>query len=200
LHALVGAALGDDEEQRRICGALLNRFGTPKDPQTAKDVAWVCVRFPHMKTDAARTVILAETAVKSDAEELADLRALPFKPPARELPDTPGVLIATLYRAGRHQEAVQVLGKKLEPWGTARDWYFLAMAHHRLGHADEAKRWLTEATRWHDQALQSELKETDRWEQRLELKLIRREAESVVLAAKSAAAPKEKNPPTKPKA
>jgi hypothetical protein len=34
----------------------------------------------------------------------------------------------------------------------AWDWCFLAMAHHRLGHAEEARRCLVEAARWIDEA------------------------------------------------
>ena len=49
---------------------------------------------------------------------------------------------AVLYRAGRFEEAAKVLreGMSLHPDGGAfHDWLFLALAEHRLGHADAAK-------------------------------------------------------------
>jgi hypothetical protein len=48
---------------------------------------------------------------------------------------------AVLYRAGRSEEAVKVLreGMTLHPnGGEFHDWLFLALAEHRLGHADAA--------------------------------------------------------------
>jgi hypothetical protein len=47
-----------------------------------------------------------------------------------------------LYRAGRFEEAAQVLrkGMRFHPdGGELPDWVFLALAEHRLGHADAAK-------------------------------------------------------------
>ncbi|HKI33716.1 MAG TPA: hypothetical protein VKA46_17820 [Gemmataceae bacterium] len=32
--------------------------------------------------------------------------------------------------------------------GDAFDWFVLAMAHHRLGHADEVPRWYDKAVGW----------------------------------------------------
>src|SRR5206468_1582074 len=97
------------------------------------------------------------------------------------------------YRAGHNKEVVRTL-EKAKPLaarryeqrpedaarlngqgGTAWDWYFLAMAHYRLGHADEGKKWIDKANTSSAQSLD--------WEQRLELRLIRREAERVAIAA-----------------
>ena len=52
---------------------------------------------------------------------------------------------AVLYRAGRFEEAVRQLKRSVEvhgAGGTPYDALFLAMAHHQLGHADQARRWL----------------------------------------------------------
>jgi WD40 repeat protein len=56
-----------------------------------------------------------------------------------------------LYRAGRFAEAVPVLGKSLEAGRgqyDAFDLFFLAMAHHRLSHRDEARGCFDRAVRW----------------------------------------------------
>src|SRR5262245_13920490 len=52
---------------------------------------------------------------------------------------------AALYRAGRYDEAIRRLEEGIRLQGGESlpvDWAFLAMAHHRLGHRAEARRWL----------------------------------------------------------
>jgi tetratricopeptide (TPR) repeat protein len=62
------------------------------------------------------------------------------------------VLGAALLRAGRLDEAVHRFEESL---AIEREWpsagmnaYGLALAHHRLGHRDEARRWLERAETW----------------------------------------------------
>ncbi len=96
-----------------------------------------------------------------------------------------------LYRAGRFEEALARLSEadallqapsealKSPP---AYIWFFLAMAQHRLGHADEAKQWLDKAVAWTDKIFA----EADQgtvdlpWNQRLTLKLLRDEATALL--------------------
>jgi len=49
--------------------------------------------------------------------------------------------------------------KKSNSSGTAADWLFLAMANRRLGHAEEAKKWLTKAQRQMDHAAQEKARD-----------------------------------------
>jgi Flp pilus assembly protein TadD len=52
---------------------------------------------------------------------------------------------ADLYRAGRFDEAIRRLEEGIQlrsGESVAQDWTSLAMAHFRLGHRDEARRWL----------------------------------------------------------
>jgi tetratricopeptide (TPR) repeat protein len=62
------------------------------------------------------------------------------------------VVGAALLRAGRLDEAVRRFNESLaiEPeWlDHGLNAYGLASAHHRLGHLDEARRWLDRAERW----------------------------------------------------
>src|SRR5262249_24110044 len=82
------------------------------------------------------------------------------------------------YRAGQYDLAIQRLEESLRAiWtnGNAQNRLRLALAHHRLGHADEARRWLREAITDIDKAARS-LPPTD-W---LEANVLRREAEALI--------------------
>src|SRR5207245_1491470 len=97
---------------------------------------------------------------------------------------------AALYRPKRFEDCIKKLDEAIKvhgKGGTAADWLFLAMAHHQLGHAEEAKKWLAKAQQWIDQAAQEKprgeailLAVTPSWAERLELKLIRAEAEALL--------------------
>jgi tetratricopeptide (TPR) repeat protein len=60
---------------------------------------------------------------------------------------------AALYRAGDYAGAIHCFTQSAQLFRrTAWEWSFLAMAHQRLGHADEASRCVAEAARWIDAA------------------------------------------------
>jgi WD40 repeat protein/tetratricopeptide (TPR) repeat protein len=96
---------------------------------------------------------------------------------------------AALYRAGRLEEAAERLNEAVRASGgdgTYADWLFLAMTHQRLGHGEEARRWLDKAVRWMDGADWSRPADADSsptWLDRLETQLLRREAEALVKGA-----------------
>jgi tetratricopeptide (TPR) repeat protein len=90
---------------------------------------------------------------------------------------------AALYRAGQFEQSVRKLTESIEAseeGGSILDWLFLAMAHHRLGHGKEARQWLRQAEAALDQAAREERPpaggEGPTWNQRLLLRLLRREA------------------------
>jgi len=76
------------------------------------------------------------------------LRAVELAPDQQTYLNTRGVV---LYRAGQYAEAVTVLDKSLED-GHGQfdgfDLFFLTMAHHRLGHREQARRCLDRAIEW----------------------------------------------------
>jgi tetratricopeptide (TPR) repeat protein len=93
---------------------------------------------------------------------------------------------AVLYRAGRFDEAVRQLSALTSTWEQGRKlstgtspgytWFFLAMAHHQLGQADEAKSWFDKAVERAEKEMQSE----PVWNRRLTLQLLRKESESLI--------------------
>ena len=157
-------ASGDRAGWRSATAALLDRFGDTINPWTANQVAWSCVVGPEATTDRGATVRLAEAAVK-DADEFLKADAL-------------RTLGAALYRAGRCDEAIRRLEEGIKLRGetdVAQDSVFLAMAHHRLGHREEA-RSLLERLRDHPPSSDT----TQFWID-LQIRLLRSEAEAVIL-------------------
>jgi hypothetical protein len=144
---------------------LLDRFGGTTNPRAAEQVARACVLGSGAAADPAVPVRLAELLAGFDGD-------------GTEKADASSTLGAVLYRDGRStdaigrlEEAIRVRGGE----GAPRDWAFLAMAHYRLRHRDEARRWLDQL-RQH----QPNTDPNQFWDE-LEVRLLRGEAEAMVL-------------------
>jgi WD40 repeat protein/serine/threonine protein kinase/Tfp pilus assembly protein PilF len=163
---------GDFGGYREICSDMLRRFG--------KGATWTCTLSANCGTDPARIVHLAEKSLA-------------------ELPGDHGrvnQLGAALYRAGRFEDAVKVLNEatalSVKPYQTEmlHTWFYLAMVHHRLGHAEPARRWLEKAVQATEIALESANATVGKpraagvvppyWDGKTTLQLLRREAEQLM--------------------
>ncbi len=164
LLACLGLRTGNRrEEHRQFCQKMVGRFGNTADPQTAGQVAWTCVLVPRAVADLEPIVGLAEKAHSQAGFVSAHG--------------------AALFRAGRYPEALPRLHQALKASkkeGTAFDWLFLAMTYQRLSKADEARQWLAKAAAWLDQAADSPGRFPLYWDERIALRLLRQEAETVV--------------------
>jgi WD40 repeat protein len=132
-HMFALLKAGNGEGVRRACEDLLRQFGSATDPGVANRVAWDCVLAADAVSNREAPVRLAT----------AGLNGLPEGGPERST--VLNTLGAALYRAGRFEEAVHRLNESIQVRGgkgLLQGFAFLAMAHHRLGHHDEAKRWL----------------------------------------------------------
>ncbi len=90
---------------------------------------------------------------------------------------TLNTLGVSLYRAGQYAETIPVLERSLAAGkgaSQAFDLFFLAMAHHRLGHREQARSLYDQAVRWLEK--QKSLSESDREE----LTAFRAEAQSLL--------------------
>ena len=119
---------------------------------------------PDGTADPEVLVWLAEASVKGASEFTK--------------PDCLKALGAALYRAGRFEEAIRRLEEAIrlrDGESLAQGWPFLAMAHHRLGHRDEARRWLDRLRNYKYSTDPNKF-----WDE-LEIRLLRRKAESVIL-------------------
>jgi tetratricopeptide (TPR) repeat protein len=180
LYALVRLGAADTKGYRGICNSVLERFGKTQDADTAYWVAWPCVLVPDAVAQPAPLVTLAEKSVAKAPTNYDYLNTL-------------GV---ALYRAGRFEEAAKRLGEASTAYKpearfrqpVAYSWFFLAMAHQSLGHADEARKWLGKAVQWMNQVSQEKGNDAASkvpmpWNRRLTLQLLRREAETLIHGA-----------------
>lgn len=158
-------AQGDHSAYRRVCAALLSRFGGTTNAQAAHNVARVAVLGSLGEGDTARALKLAEAAVTGR--------------PAR------GSYLTTLggvyYRLGRFADAARLL-----PEAVAADAgdnpiarLFLAMTYHRLGRTPEAAEAFAKAARRLDESEKKDIA-LAAWETQLESRLLRREAAGVL--------------------
>jgi tetratricopeptide (TPR) repeat protein len=169
LRAYRGVCLFDLKRYAPSLDELEAAFRT--DPETVRAIiplarfmnerAWELASGAEPQRDPVLAARLAAFAVALSPAEQTSLNTL-------------GV---ALYRAGRFAEAIEMLGKSLkagEGQFDGFDLFFLAMAHHRLGHEAQARACFDRATRWlRDQKSLPE-------EHARELAAFRVEAESVL--------------------
>jgi tetratricopeptide (TPR) repeat protein len=169
--AIGQCASGDVDSYRQTCTAMFDRFGRAGPDRRA-----------------LLTVVLTCT-LQSDA--LPDMTRL--VPAAREAAqwwiDSDRCLVGLHYRLGRYDDALDSLRRHSEfaaPLPNVR--FFGAMAHHRLGHRDEARRMLADAVAGMEggdeaSALNAQVSGSDPRDmgEKVSEHLLRREAEALIL-------------------
>jgi tetratricopeptide (TPR) repeat protein len=162
-------AAADLAAYQQACTAMLERFEKTEDPETAANVLLACTLRDDSLPDMARLLPLTRVA-------------------DRIWHWGTWVRGAALYRTASYKESVrcfEAAAKIYRP--RALDWCFLAMAQHRLGHAEEARRSLAEAKRWIEAADREELGDPTGtrptwggWHERVTYTLLLREAEALL--------------------
>jgi WD40 repeat protein/serine/threonine protein kinase/Flp pilus assembly protein TadD len=172
-HSSVNACLhwqiGDREGYRRLCRTLLDRFGQTSDPTTTHRVARACLLTPDLADETQRVMQLADRIVSGTEGHWAYGLFLQTKGLAE-------------YRAGHYEQAVNWLLKSqplcTSVCGKSVTTFFLAMAYHRLGRADEARAALAQARRFVEQETSN--LDIGVGEVRLICEMVRREAEALI--------------------
>src|SRR5207237_4414283 len=127
---------GDRPGYVKACAHLVDRCGKDKGPRSYH-VARACTLAPDAVADMSLPGRLAQKELQGSREfwSLTEQGAL-------------------AYRAGRFQEAVPLFEQSLranpKPGAVVLNWLWLALAHQRLGKAEEARRWLGKAQAWLD--------------------------------------------------
>ena len=175
--ALTQLAAKQTGEYQATCRRMVGQFSEGTAPADDNFIAWACTLAPDALSDWVQAVAVAEKAAQSDPKSASYL-------------NTWG---AVLYRAGRFDDALSRLSEAealVQPSSEANNsppaytWFFLAMTQHCLGHAEEAKQWLDKAVAWTDKIFaEADQGTTDlSWNRRLTLKLLREEAEGMIVA------------------
>lgn len=167
-HALGCLATGDHAGYRRACANLISRPDRPGFDTVDR----ICILGPEAVEDYGALVRQLERQVEVAPKQCTFLHRLG----------------ALHYRAGRFKEAVERLNQAsavCATKGSAEDWLFLAMAHQRLGHAEEARRWLARAAQMIDARIPNAPTEAPRGSTQgkylnVERDLLRREAEALL--------------------
>ena len=117
---------------RQACQALVDSRQDSAGPTIADLTALTCAWVPNSLDDPRVAVEIAREALAADSKNPWFERALG----------------ATLYRAGRIDESIEHLNRSVEidgHGGHVSVWIFLAMAHRKAGHAEQARVMLANA-------------------------------------------------------
>jgi tetratricopeptide (TPR) repeat protein len=135
-HALVRLKLRNREGYRRACATMCEHLGGASDPNARYWLVWTCGIGPEAVADWSVPLGHAQNLLEKEPKNLSYLTALG----------------SVLIRAGRFEEAAAHLAKANAAYQSGNGdggsplypQIFLAMVHHKLGHAEEARRWLAE--------------------------------------------------------
>jgi tetratricopeptide (TPR) repeat protein len=171
--AALRVQMGDIEGYRQVSGEMLERFGESDDFHVASRTAWSCLLVP----DGVSTEDLLAKLSRQAETEGEDQFGMSLYLSVRGLAD---------YRKGQFAEAIRSVRKSQElnaqrphKWLEAFGSLTLAMAQHRLGQHEEARRVLADAP----QTMRgpSPAREIGGfWHDRLRCHLMRREAEELI--------------------
>lgn len=136
-YAAVQLLSGNRDEYKRTCEHMLKRCGKPAMRPFL--VARGYTLAPCAIVDLTRAAQLSSNELHQADSEHWSLT----------------VQGSLAYRSGRFIDAIPLFERSIaaddKPGAAVLNWLWLAMAHEKLGHADEARRWLKKATSWLDQ-------------------------------------------------
>jgi WD40 repeat protein/serine/threonine protein kinase/tetratricopeptide (TPR) repeat protein len=182
-RAMACLAVKDRDGYRQTCVGMLIVFAKLDNSYSTYWAAWTAALAPDALTDFGPLLKLQERwAAKYPAAWSYQF-----------------AYSALLCRAGQYEKAIERLTalSKYDPQGgNGYQWLFLALAHHHLGHAEEARQSLNKAVGWIESATKGQIPSTFVrtplvWPDNLALELLRAEAEELILGKPKPEAKKE---------
>jgi serine/threonine-protein kinase len=166
VYACLLLICGDSEGYNRVCQGMIERAADTKDHFESFVLARSCAMARASPVEATRAVQWANQA-RAGADHGWYVHALGL----------------AHYRAGQFDQALQRFTESKGSTGCRElNWFGLALVHHRLGHADEARRYLEQGIDWLEtEGVVAKLLPCD-W---LEAQLLRREAEEILKTKRS---------------
>ena len=144
IYSLALLAQNDEPAYRNLCEKMLAAFADNSNCNEAAHAALAMVLLPDSVNDKQRAFRLAERAARDNSNSVWWINM---------------TFAAWLYRLDRLEEALVWFDKGKDEDYQGFSLCYLAMAHHRLGHAEEARRCVdairhkksewTEATTWY---------------------------------------------------
>jgi WD40 repeat protein/tetratricopeptide (TPR) repeat protein/serine/threonine protein kinase len=137
-HAALLLITGERKAYRALCAEVFKKYGATKDPFTAYVAGRLCSLVPDAAGDP-RILVAWEKQAVADAPHTAWYQH---------------ALGLACYRAGQYDQALRHFraSRNAQPfWPKGLNALGLAMVHHRLGHREEARRWLARAEAWHEE-------------------------------------------------
>lgn len=203
VRALTELASGDSNAYSRTCHNMLQHFVGMQSHYTASSLVWTCTLGPDVVEDWRIPLRMTEMLVGvSEGEDKGDIgtrlswlsqKILTIYEENESLAAWyTSVAGPVLYRAGRYEDAQQVLSQLaatyvpnsvqegLYDYSPAHSWCFLAMTCQHLGLDDSAQQWCRRTRK-----VLEEIDKTDTWVKRLTLKMLLAEAESELISRQS---------------
>jgi serine/threonine protein kinase/Flp pilus assembly protein TadD len=174
-HAVVCAYLKDTPGYLKACEDVARVLEPSERDEAIRLVPMVCVLAPGALGDPERVLRLARR--RMERSQTASLW-------------NHHVLGLALYRAGHHQEAIDVVARRLNVDAQfsihGSNLMLLAMAHYKLGHTEEARDHLQKGLEWADERVKNKREEgryaptqIDWWDW-LKFQLLQREARELM--------------------
>jgi serine/threonine protein kinase/Tfp pilus assembly protein PilF len=138
---------GEDTTIYYVLGSGLYQLGKWREALDAWERCVELRPYPQIANEAAWALLVLGDSSGCDPTRLLALarRATDLDPDEGSYWNTLGV---ALYRAGQYAECLDALQKSMElQEESAYDWFFVAMAKHKLGHQD-AREWYDRAVAW----------------------------------------------------
>jgi tetratricopeptide (TPR) repeat protein len=154
---------------RQVCREMTAQFCDTSDQFVAENIVETLTILPDALIDAPWLINLAKLATGSHKSRYRG---------------------SAQYRAGDYEHALDSLKVAVTVYRPRPDYlYFLAMCHHQLGHADEARRCLADAEGWIEQSQRPDrsfrMSLNNRvtwgpWIERIQVDFLRREAATLI--------------------
>jgi tetratricopeptide (TPR) repeat protein len=169
MTALLHLGAGDTAGYRKHCQVLLEQALKTRNPAQANNLVWACTLAPGAVPDPKPLVERMEKEFQTGPAPWWYFSTLG----------------AALYRAERFDDAVRRIEEGIElqgKGGMPQEWLFLAMAHQRLGHAAQARKWLDQTRRAIEPGDPKKPAPGagSSWSDRIEIQLLRREAQTLI--------------------
>jgi Flp pilus assembly protein TadD len=177
-EALALARLQDGDLMgfRQACAEMLHRLSKDDHKRVFYRVVLTSSLVPDALGDSNRAVDLVERTLAANRDALATK--------AKDDDLEPNWLGVALYRSGRFEEAAKRLERAVKENQPILFQYFLAMAHHRVGHAAEARKWLGQAVQNTERTIKlrraTSPDRPSQWEDYVQFQQLRREAEALI--------------------